>query len=256
MRQIVEFSTSVVEAVGYYVYLLRDPRDGEIFYVGKGVGNRVFCHVTDSLDEEIESNKLGRIREITNAGLQVDHQIVRHGLTEKESFEVEAALIDVLSLKGLTNMVHGHKAEDRGLMNISDVIARYDAPPADIKEPVVLIAVNRLFNRGMSAEMLYEVTRGKWVMSARREKAKFACAVFRGVIREVYKIDRWQRSSSEVSAEMEEHIADRKAKFSNLNRTRWEFVGDVSHELRHYVGKNTLHYQKKGSQNPIKYVNC
>ena len=28
----------VVEKLGYYVYALRDPRSGEIFYVGKGKG--------------------------------------------------------------------------------------------------------------------------------------------------------------------------------------------------------------------------
>ncbi len=256
MKQIVEFSTSVIEAIQYYVYFLRDPRNGEIFYIGKGVGNRVFCHLTDSLDDDLEGNKLGRIREITSAGLQVDHQIIRHGLTEAEAFEVEAALIDFVGLRSLTNIVQGHKAEDRGRMNIADVIAKYDAPMAEIKEPVVLITINKLFNRGMSAETLYEVTRGKWVLSSRRERAKYAFAVYRGVIREVYEIHCWQPSSMELDSEMEAHIAERGAKFNNANRNRWEFVGSISHDLRHYVNKNTSQYQKKGSQNPIKYVNC
>lgn len=256
MKHVVEFSTAVIEEIGYYVYLLRDPRNEEIFYIGKGVGNRVFCHLRDSLDEDLEGNKLDRIREITKAGLRVDHQIIRHGLSEKEAFEVEAALIDFVGISGLTNLVHGHKAEDRGLMNIADLIARYDSSPAEIREPMILITINKLFHRGMPADRLYEVTRGKWVMSRRREKAKYACAVFRGVIREVYKIDRWQPSSMDVSEEMKEHISARKAQFLNRNRTRWEFVGDVCHELRHYVGKSTLHYQTKGAQNPIKYVNC
>lgn len=256
MKQVVEFPNSVVDAIGFYVYLLRDPRDEEIFYIGKGVGNRVFCHLNDSEIEEFESDKLGRIREIISAGRQVDHQIVRHGLTEKEAFEVEAALIDVVGIKGLTNLVHGHKAEDRGLMNIADVISRYEAPPANIKEPVILITVNKLFHRGMSAERLYEVTRGKWIVGQRREKAKFAFAVYRGVIREVYKIDRWQPSSNEVDPTMKEWIADRKAEFGNQRKQKWEFVGSVCEELRHYVNKNTLDYQKQGSQNPIKYVNC
>lgn len=38
------FSTSIIEKLAYYVYCLIDPRDGNIFYVGKGVGNRVFHH--------------------------------------------------------------------------------------------------------------------------------------------------------------------------------------------------------------------
>lgn len=39
------FKSSVIEALGYYVYCLVDPRDNRIFYVGKGRGNRVFEHV-------------------------------------------------------------------------------------------------------------------------------------------------------------------------------------------------------------------
>lgn len=38
------FSQSVIEKLKYYVYLLQDPRDNSVFYVGKGVGNRVFQH--------------------------------------------------------------------------------------------------------------------------------------------------------------------------------------------------------------------
>lgn len=37
-------SPYVAEQLGWYVYLLRDPRDAEVFYVGKGRGNRVFAH--------------------------------------------------------------------------------------------------------------------------------------------------------------------------------------------------------------------
>ena len=38
------FSPYVQERLGYYVYLLSEPPDGRIFYVGKGKGNRVFSH--------------------------------------------------------------------------------------------------------------------------------------------------------------------------------------------------------------------
>ena len=51
--------------------------------------------------------------------------IIRHGLTEKEAFEVEAALIDYIDIRELTNVVLGHDSDSRGLMSITDIITKY-----------------------------------------------------------------------------------------------------------------------------------
>ena len=40
-----KFSHEVVSELGSYVYMLKDPRNDSMFYVGKGRGNRVFDHV-------------------------------------------------------------------------------------------------------------------------------------------------------------------------------------------------------------------
>ena len=50
------FSPEISQKLMFYVYRLVDPRNGETFYVGKGVGNRVFQHSsgvaeTDQFDE-------------------------------------------------------------------------------------------------------------------------------------------------------------------------------------------------------------
>ncbi len=38
------FNSAVAEHLRWYVYALRNPLDGRIFYIGKGKGNRVFQH--------------------------------------------------------------------------------------------------------------------------------------------------------------------------------------------------------------------
>ena len=37
----VRIPPEVAAVLRYYVYALRDPRDGKVFYVGKGVGDRI-----------------------------------------------------------------------------------------------------------------------------------------------------------------------------------------------------------------------
>ena len=39
------FPTSIHEKIGFYVYRLINPSNGETFYVGKGYVNRVFDHI-------------------------------------------------------------------------------------------------------------------------------------------------------------------------------------------------------------------
>ena len=93
------FPTGVAEKLGYYVYRLIDPRNGETFYIGKGRGNRVFQHARGVLrlgsDEDVVDTKMQRIKEIRSAGLEVGHVIHRHGIKdEKTAFQIEAALMD------------------------------------------------------------------------------------------------------------------------------------------------------------------
>ena len=52
------FPPEVIAELKTYVYRLIDPRNGETFYVGKGVGNRVFAHVQDELKSDDPGDKL------------------------------------------------------------------------------------------------------------------------------------------------------------------------------------------------------
>ncbi len=66
-----EFPKSVIERLGCYVYLLIDPETDEIFYVGKGTGNRIFQHINSAINSPQESDKLNKIRVIQAKRLQV-----------------------------------------------------------------------------------------------------------------------------------------------------------------------------------------
>ena len=242
MSKIEEFPRSVIEEIGYYVYSLTDPRTDEVFYIGKGTGNRVFEHAAAAIDSVQESDKLSEIREIQEAGSNVRHEILRHGMSEDQAFEVEAALIDHVGLSELANLVSGHDTNSRGRMTLVEIVATYEARPITIEEPALLLRVNRLYRRNMPESELFEITRGNWVLGERRNNVEYALSVYKGIVRQAYKVNRWHQ----VKARSKD------AKTQN----RWRFDGEIAQELQHYVGGDVGAYIKRGAQSPIKYINC
>jgi hypothetical protein len=244
------FPEAVVEGLGYYVYRLVDPRDKRTFYVGKGRGNRIFQHVAEAAElPDRSSLKLERIREVESSGHRVQYIIHRYGLTEVEALLVESALID--AYEELSNAQLGHGTHANGVTTVDDLIALYDAGAAEVDVPAVLLNLNRQYDRALTAEQLYERTRGYWVMRPdRHSDVKFAMAVAFGVIREVYRIDQWERSPVEeivVSGLRRFDRVESKAKY------RWTFTGTVAADIRHrFVGKSV----GATSQNPVRWMNC
>lgn len=228
-----EFSNAVCERIGYYVYILKDPRNDTIFYVGKGKGNRLFQHVQCALENATDNDKYNLIREIHKDGKEVEHFILRHGLEEKLSLEIESTIIDLLGIENLTNSVKGHDTWERGIKTVDEVFQHYDAKAVTFDEPCIIININRLYTRGISAQKLYDSTRASWIVGTKRDRAKYAIASYRGLVREVYEIEKWQP-----------------------NGDRWEFIGKVAEDkIRDkYLNQSLENYIKKGGQNPIRYT--
>ena len=230
----------VATAIGHYVYALQDPRDGAVFYVGKGVGDRVHAHVREALGSG-DAAKLERIRAIQASGAEVRHLIIRSALRdEAEALTVEQALIDALALAGapLTNLVKGHGHSAHGLSTVGDMIARYGAPAMPpVNARILFVKINRAYAPTHGPGEIYEATRGHWKLSARgRHAVTYAAGVAFGVVRGVYRIDEW--FPSELPGE----------------EGRWGFHGEPSPELAHIVGTHVRHlFSLDGSQNPVAY---
>jgi len=111
----------------------------------------------------------------------------------------------------------------------------YTAPEFTTRLPVLLININKLFNREMTVDEVYEATRKEWVIGPRRERARYAVATYRGLTRSVFAIECWKPIGA-----------------------RWSFVGrpaaaDIQNELGF---KSIRHLSKRGAANPIRYINC
>lgn len=111
----------------FYVYQLSKP-DGTPFYVGKGVGSRLFAHERDALGPG-RSHKLNLMRQMQLLGLTIEYQILEFYDDEKDCHAREVAEIlrigrHDLKTGPLTNLTSGGE----GTSGLSDETrARIDA---------------------------------------------------------------------------------------------------------------------------------
>lgn len=216
----------VASVLRYYVYALRDPRDGKVFYVGKGVGDRINAHVREaSKDPASERAKLHTITAIEKSGLVVEMLFLRTGIEdERAAFAVEQAVIDAFyaDRHPLTNLVRGHDSGALGLATLSVVAARHRAEPCpSIPFPVIMVKIQNGWRPDMSEVELYEKTRGHWKIAPWvREQARFCLGVAYGVVQGAYRIDSWSPSAEPWDE----------------GKNRWGFTGESAPELLHVVG--------------------
>jgi hypothetical protein len=117
--------------------------------------------------------------------------------------------------------------------------------PVEVHEPALLITINQLYRPSMTAEELYEATRGVWRVGPRRAEAVLALAVYRGIVQEVYRIHAWYPAGT-LTYRTRDDVA------AYVGSGRWEFEGVVARDVRdRYVGRSV----GRGTQNPVRYVN-
>mgnify|MGYP001080768273 CR=1 FL=1 len=243
-----EITPDLANFLGHYVYAYVDPRNSEIFYVGKGVDSRA----TDHFKEIKESEKVTRIKEIIADGLTPRIDIISYHLRDDlEASRVEAAVIEAIGLNNLTNQVKGRFSIENPRRELKDLIIEHSPQEVEIDDPSILIRINKKFRYSMDSRELYECTRGIWVIGEkRRKRAKYAMAVYAGIVREVYEIADWSRAGTT------EYFTRDQEELSKSKEKRWEFVGKVASETirNKYLGGSVGHLFRKGQQSPITSV--
>lgn len=247
------FDAKAQEQLAYYVYALFDPRAPNLpFYIGKGCGNRVFSHAKGEApvqtEEEPLSAKLQVIAEIKNAGLSVIHKIIRFGLSPEEALKVEASLIDLVNYihpDTLKNEISGQGVAE-GIYDASDLAFSLAATELEPDRPILVIKIERqwtdLISKYRSAAAvprndIYGATKGDWKISVTRaQRAECVLAVARGLVRGVFVPTGWKDAGHE-------------------NRKVMTGQADATH-FEHYIGKSVAHLFERGSQNPVRYLQC
>lgn len=242
----------------FYVYILRDSGNGEVFYVGKGKGNRIFSHETEAKSAlQTDKEKLSRIHEIEKRGNHVEHIIIHYGLSESEAFSAESALLNYIkyiSPHTLTNFQSGHHSTPAmNAETFNDFYGAKELLVEDIEECVIVIKINRTYTMGQSPEDIKDFVRGHWKLNINRAtKAKYIFALFRGWIVGVYEIEKWYSSTEKTDFfPQPENFTDPKLK--DRKYCTCHTVDSKSDIGRKYLYK-MIHEFSKSTQNPISYI--
>lgn len=257
IKKLCRFSATTIEALNYYVYVLVDPSDNKIFYVGKGKGNRVFNHIAEVKKKMHVSCTMSpkdiKIANIISSGEEVLTYIVRYGLTNEHALLIESVLIDIFSHKldvnlndfnDLTNEITGYYSS-KGCISTYDLEKLYsDSNVAELNDGAKYLAINISILSKDPIE-IYNRVRASWNINKEiADKADYILATHAGLIVGVYKLDanKWIEEVDQTKS----------------NSTRYYFNEDKSVDMTEIrtrlINKRLPKKRKKGAANPVWYI--
>ena len=105
----------------WYVYHLIDPRTNNVFYVGKGCGDRIGYHEREA-ETRSGSSKVDQIRSIWKEGFEVVRAKVAYFFDEGDAYDFERGQIK--SLPELTNVKCGKGRPLPKVLSFFDIISK------------------------------------------------------------------------------------------------------------------------------------
>jgi len=187
--------------LGKYVYALRDPRDGKIFYVGQGTNDRIFEHFNEanncvkcSMKFEELSSKIIRILDIWKNNEDVEWIILSHNLPLESKIAdlIEAAIFDSLS-----ESQNGDTLNEISPPNSSRLLADdIEAMAADYVNPILALKYVFVFpiQNVLKGEISpYDATRTTWSISLkyRALKESYAVGLKNSISKGSFEIKNW-----------------------------------------------------------------
>ena len=233
------------------------------FYIGKGTKNRVFEHEKESLGSpDSEKLKLKTIADIKNAGFEVEKIIINSNLTEEEAFAAEASLINAFNYvgdAGITNIVAGHhSAEALSVDEYERINGAAPLEEKDIRHKILVIKINRLYQRGMDEKVLYDAVCGVWRVSKEKVRTvEYVFGVYNSLIVAVYKPSEWF-----VCKEAKDRLPRQDIVLTPKTENRLLFVDEryeqgfpLDENESFYIGKSIAGLKlNQSAQNPITYL--
>lgn len=222
-----------------YVYVLIDPRDNKEFYIGKGTieNGRHLAHEKEANNNiNTEWEKIKRIKEIKDAGLEIKYSIIADNCTTEEAFNHEDVWITHFRKNHpgqLTNIQGGHKSKfTTPSEQMKDIYEERETVEFD-DERILLIKQNHSWDYSNTDEERYESFRGDWFIdSKKKDKIELICIVYNNIIKYVCKPTNWIKKESNCFGEL-------------YKNPRYQFEGEiVNKKYKKYINKSVKGYKK------------
>jgi hypothetical protein len=87
-----KFPANIHKQISNYIYAIYDPKEALPFYVGRGVGDRVFSHLKNSHNKVVDQ----KVASLRSQGFEPIVKILIHGLNSKQAKAAETVAIAML----------------------------------------------------------------------------------------------------------------------------------------------------------------